>query len=980
MTRRNGVTARGLSGWLTALLMWATVASGATIHVPADQPDMNAALAVAVDGDVVMVADGTYQGPGNRDVDLLGKAVLVTSEHGSTECVIDCGYQGRAFLLHNGESYNTEIHGFTIRHGIVSGSGGAIHCCGASAYITDCCFEYNGALHGGALHCAAGAAPIVVECLFEANHATGDGGALLCDGAAPAVACSLFLANTAGARGGAVCVWDGAPLIGASSEAGNMFAQNRAGAGADLAAGPAAGSVIDATWNGFEGFVYSDYYVAPHRCFNLDNCASFLEPITQDVFVKVGGSDANSGLSWEEAFATVRHATSMVIGTVANPVTIHVGVGTFSPSLTNEWYPIPLMNHVTLAGAGSGSTSLHAEGCSRVLYGYNDHDTQVTGIDLLGGQADRGAGLYLEASGVLVDDVAIRENTASESGGGLYALASDVTAYDCRFEDNGSFSGGGLYIEGAHHRLNACFINGNSADLGGGIYADSALLDLETCLVDGNEARRGGGIWVTRGALWSRETELSGNVAWETGGGLHARSEVLNMIWCVVAGNRATNGGGLNIEDDPSSPAPAPLITHCRIQENAATVNGGGLRLSGAGLILSSSLMERNSAMAGGGIHLSALTTPCSPLLANDLFMDNRAALGGGFFLGTCPGSFDLGVSACTFTGNQASLGAALYLSDAADPAARRAVTASDCIFWGDDPDEIQAGAGIFSIQHSTVQGGYPGTAILDLDPLCISGPDGPAYLSQIAAGQTVESPAVDAGSAAADAILIPDEIGLVTLAQLTTRTDLVEDAAIVDHGFHHAPAFPLTPAATYSPTATGIPPSPTPAPSVTATPAATATPRPATATPVTTAAATGTPAGSMAIRLEMPTWVSPGQSFWITAKINNSLSPVWDGAYCFVLELAGHYWCWPSWCHYHPEDGGALDFRSGPVPLGRWHIPVLSLMTWPDTGDEMVTDLVMYGILATGDLSHLLCDMDVVSWGYGPGFDPGELLIPVIR
>ena len=46
--------------------------AGATIHVPQDQPTIQAGVDAAVDGDQVVVAAGTYTGPGNRDIDFQG--------------------------------------------------------------------------------------------------------------------------------------------------------------------------------------------------------------------------------------------------------------------------------------------------------------------------------------------------------------------------------------------------------------------------------------------------------------------------------------------------------------------------------------------------------------------------------------------------------------------------------------------------------------------------------------------------------------------------------------------------------------------------------------------------------------------------------------------------------------------------------------------------------------------------------------------
>ena len=43
----------------------------------------------AVDGDTVLVLDGTYSGTGNRDIGFLGKAITVRSENGPAGCLVD---------------------------------------------------------------------------------------------------------------------------------------------------------------------------------------------------------------------------------------------------------------------------------------------------------------------------------------------------------------------------------------------------------------------------------------------------------------------------------------------------------------------------------------------------------------------------------------------------------------------------------------------------------------------------------------------------------------------------------------------------------------------------------------------------------------------------------------------------------------------------------------------------------------------------
>ena len=91
---------------LSALLMsvWPLAAQAADIHVPGDQPTIQAGINAASNGDVVLVADGTYTGSGNKNLDFLGRAITVRSESNDpTRCILDCQSVGRGFYFHSGE-------------------------------------------------------------------------------------------------------------------------------------------------------------------------------------------------------------------------------------------------------------------------------------------------------------------------------------------------------------------------------------------------------------------------------------------------------------------------------------------------------------------------------------------------------------------------------------------------------------------------------------------------------------------------------------------------------------------------------------------------------------------------------------------------------------------------------------------------------------------------------------------------------------
>jgi hypothetical protein len=113
-------------------------------------------------GDTVLVADGTYTGFGNKNLDYNGKAITVKSENGPGNCIIDCENSGRGFHFHSGEGVDSVVSGFTITNGNKYGDyGGAIYCFDSSTpTIADCIIKGNRSSFGGGISCLYAGATI----------------------------------------------------------------------------------------------------------------------------------------------------------------------------------------------------------------------------------------------------------------------------------------------------------------------------------------------------------------------------------------------------------------------------------------------------------------------------------------------------------------------------------------------------------------------------------------------------------------------------------------------------------------------------------------------------------------------------------------------------------------------------------------------------------------------------------------------------
>ncbi|HUU94136.1 MAG TPA: right-handed parallel beta-helix repeat-containing protein, partial [Phycisphaerae bacterium] len=157
----------------------------------------------AFDGDEVVVCDGTYTGPGNRDLDFGGKPITVRSESGPDNCIIDCEGSGRGFYFHTGEGVASVVDAFTIRNGS-AGEGGRVYCHYLSSpTISNCTISGNSAGYGGGVRCSS-SRPMITNCTITDNAASNWGTGVYCSSSNPTITNCAISGNSADYDGGGV--------------------------------------------------------------------------------------------------------------------------------------------------------------------------------------------------------------------------------------------------------------------------------------------------------------------------------------------------------------------------------------------------------------------------------------------------------------------------------------------------------------------------------------------------------------------------------------------------------------------------------------------------------------------------------------------------------------------------------------------------------------------------------------------------------
>ena len=310
------------------------------------------------------------------------------------------------------------------------------------------------------------------------------------------------------------------------------------------------------------------------------------------------------------------------------------------------------------------------------IFDSQDDTVRVENFRIKRGNSERGGGLSIARSSVVINNVELSNNNSSNNGGAINAINSTMKVHNSLFFLNSSDSlGGSIYSKETFLELDGLEVRNNSSLAGGAVGLDT----LSKCIINNsqifnNGANVGGGIAVFNGAkLTILNSDIYGNNAagglipqhsdpdnfplYGGGGGLYQQfSDSLVILNSNFEDNTTLPGIGGGLAIYYSSDI---VLENVNINGNESGGAGGGICFLRSDNINYTSGMirdNRSNSNSGGGIMMGTETFDASIIINatfNRLnFINNYAQVGGG---GLMLWSAKVNVYNSTFSQNEAN-------------------------------------------------------------------------------------------------------------------------------------------------------------------------------------------------------------------------------------------------------------------------------------------------------------------------------------
>ncbi|MDD4613461.1 MAG: right-handed parallel beta-helix repeat-containing protein [Synergistaceae bacterium] len=433
----------------------------------------------------------------------------------------------------SGVSHTAILDGFTITGGKADGDsagapdnsasyGGGFFALNSTPTITNCSFTGNDAYWGGGGLCSTAGGPIFTKCTFSGNTSR-NGAGMYNDSGNPLLAECSFLENTAYQTGGGMYSRSGRPVL---SDC--LFSKNTSNDGGGMHNFDSAAPVLT-------DCVFSENKAAKSGG-GMGNVKNSAPEMTGCSFVNNRTDDLSQGGG---AIASTESAPKITECSFSGNSARVKGGALYSYSCQG-----------TAVDCDFSGNSADSGGA---VYNTNGTSTSFSGGSFSGNAARMGAAIYNSASSPSLTKVLFSENTASDSGGGVYNYSGSSPAVtECVFSENTAKRAGGMgNTSSSNPVVTACTFSGNTAssDHGGGMLNSGSAPEIRRCLFHGNVAKdMGGGMLNLMGSPVVINCTFAGNDGVRGAAAANFQSTV-TMRSSTLAGNEGSTAAGIYTYD-----------------------------------------------------------------------------------------------------------------------------------------------------------------------------------------------------------------------------------------------------------------------------------------------------------------------------------------------------------------------------------------------------------------------------------------------
>jgi len=639
------------------------------------------------------------------------------------------GYGGDAYGggLYFGNSSDVLVKNCLITKNNASVNGGGIYCNENShpVFINNI-ISFNTADAGGGIF--AYSSHFILEGGFVENNTAKSGAGVYQYGGIPYYTGVTIRNNYATEFGGALYLNVNTSPIFNSTDRCNIYDNYAVIAGTDLCGKDMYPVfVMDVYVDTFTVMNIDDHFTYPVENFNLNHLNGKNPQYGVDLYVSPTGDDSNTGTSPSDPLKTIYRALLTIDPASVSPdsLTIRLESGTYSNTLTGEKFPLNWRSDVNLYGKGDpvSDSYLDGEDTTNFFYFYDDQNCILGVLEMQNGHAEYGGAMNLNYySNPHFALVFIRNCMADKEGGGMYCYENSSPTFALSVFDHNiaGENGGGLACRtGSTPYLNCVNFDNNSA-----LYAGGAIFTRNDChftmshgRFNNNSANEGGACSINynsdpviRNVFFRDNQALSGN-----GGAIDIwyLSDLL-LEYCYLGGNTASHGGGaIGFYQSVNL-----TLNNVRISGNSAAYGGGIYGHLWSGLTLRNVLLSGNYAEG-------------SPYTDDD---------GGALFLW----DVETELVNTTVSNNLAEGDGGAIFNKAGD------ISIVNSILWLDSPGEIYVESGSVTAEYSDIEGGWPGTGNINLDPDFYGVSLDYYSLNEL-------SPCIDMGTPDTTGLLLPD-------------------------------------------------------------------------------------------------------------------------------------------------------------------------------------------------------------------------------